>query len=344
MRSDTSEEIARFDWVRRSSIQEAACLTFVRDNDVVRTAQSFGAVVDQVQRFDFEEFCEESFALQEAYAVIGVRDLGRWLLIVEDNGYQGARPEVLRRVSRGTEAISAFWNVNALTRFSYAADGEVRTSFEALMPEIRQGTHPDCLEDIRDGLPWPGEDGGGGDSLSLMLALSARITGDALTPELLSGEFLTYPVAEWPDDLPVSVGMLEDQVAAEYGRNLVDVVRGADRQRRLRAACTVAELVLDRCEWAEHPVIASTLSALESGELVDTRAINEAVREWTWQVRISRATSKVRNQIRATEVLRQATNTDSRIAVLSALHTARGISGIEPSELADAVLSAQWNA
>lgn len=344
MRSDTSsEEIERFGWVRRSNIQEAACLTFVRGNDAGRTAEAFGAIADQVRRFDFDEFCEESFALHETYSVIGIRNIGDWLLVVEDNGHQGSRAEVLRRVSHGTEVTSALWNAQSLTRFSHAVDGEVRTAFEALMPEYRQGTQPDGLEEIRAGLPWSSCGSNGTDSVSLMLALSARITGGPLTPETFDGEFLTFPVAEWPDDLPTTVGVLEEQVAQHHSTAVVEALRWSDGADCRRAATRVAELVLDHVEL-DHPVISDTLAALRAGQIVDSTAICGAVREWNWQLHVHRATSKVRKQVRATEVLRQATNDDPYLAVLGALHAARLVSGFGTDELVEATMTAQWDA
>jgi hypothetical protein len=86
--------------------------------------------------------------------LVAVRSLGSWVLAVEINGWQGSRTEVLARISRGTRAVSAFWNVNALTRFSYAVEGRVLTAFEAMSPDSRQGAEPDALEATRVGLPW----------------------------------------------------------------------------------------------------------------------------------------------------------------------------------------------
>jgi hypothetical protein len=87
-------------------------------------------------------------------------------------GWQGSRPEVLRRISAGGRAVSAYWNVNLTTRFSYAAGGRVLTAFEVMSPDRRHGADPDCLEEARAGLPW--EDG---EWVPLMLALAFRVTG-----------------------------------------------------------------------------------------------------------------------------------------------------------------------
>lgn len=168
--------------------------------------------------------------------------------MVEDDWSEGARPEALTRASRGTEVVSVFWNAEMSPRFSYAADGEIRTTFEALMPDFRSGSRPDELEQLRAGLPWPVPEHGetGADPVGLMLALSARITGVQLTPESFAGEFATYPVAPWPDSLPEAVDGPFEPVAAAYPAELVDALLVAAPELRRRVAVTVARLVLER--------------------------------------------------------------------------------------------------
>lgn len=337
MRSNTnSSEVESFGWIRKNTIHEAACLTFVRAAEIAPVATAFGGVPEHARTLDFEEFCEEAFAHYEQYSMIGVRRLGDWLLVVEDNARQGTRQEVLRRVSEGTEVVSAFWNAHALTRFSRAVDGEVRTSFEALMPDCREGTRPDDLERVRAGLPWATTESGnaGANTVELMLALSARITGETLEPDWFGGDFETYPVAEWPDDLPQVQDVVDPRAGREHPPELVAALRTADCCGRRRAAWAVARRVLEAAECLDHPVISKTLSALSRG-LVDKVAINEAVRLWQWQITAHRATSRARRQVGAAEVLRQATNDNALVAVLAALSAGRRVRGVQAAELAD---------
>ncbi len=70
---------------------------------------------------------------------------GGWAVAVEDNGWEGSRPEVLRALSRGTRAVSVYRNVNALGYFSDAVDGELLVRFELLSPQRRWGSQPDLL-------------------------------------------------------------------------------------------------------------------------------------------------------------------------------------------------------
>ena len=347
-------EVERFGWVHRSTVQDAACLTFVRGTGLDAIAGRFGAITEHRRPLDFDEYCEEAFAHQDRYPVIGLRSAGEWTLVAEDGGFQGSRPEVLRQVSRGTEVVSAFWNVNALTQFSHAVDGEVRTSFEALMPAFRQGTRPDGLEEVRAGLPLAGSGPGerGADTIELMLALAARITGEPLTPEWFDGDFATYPVAAWPLDLPSSPEALLDEVglsqigirpAAEdfeaEPTELLDLVRSAGPARCRRAAVNVARHVLDLTAGHDQLVVAATLRGLEDGAEPDGTAIGEVVRLRRWELHRAPVTSVDRARVRALEVLRQATNRDPLTALLGALAEA-GRLRIERRDLTDLVTAA----
>lgn len=328
-------EIERFAWMRRSTIQDAACLSFVRGEGVERVAAAFGAVVDHARTLDFDEFCEEAFANAESYSMIALRPLGEWLLVVEDNARQGTRPEVLRRASANTEVVSVFWDVDGPTRFSHAVDGEVRTAFDAFLPHRRDGTRPDALEEMRADLPWPERAPVIGElaPIGSMLALSARVTGEVLTPDCFDGDFVTYPVAEWPDDLPGPSDSVAQRPDDEH-LELLAALDLADCSTRRRAALAVARRVLERAECVDHPVINRTLTALSSGR-AEQAAISEAVRQWKWQVTRNRATSRVRRQVSAAEVLRQATNDNPLVAVLAALAAARRVCGVQSAELVD---------
>ncbi|MFR9729674.1 DUF6461 domain-containing protein [Saccharopolyspora sp. MS10] len=344
-------EVERFGWVHRSTVQDAACLTFVRGTDLDELARRCGAITEHARVLDFDEYCEEAYAHQDRYPVIGLRSVGGWTLIAEDGGFQGSRPEVLRRVSHRTEAVSAFWNVNALTQFAHAAHGEVRTSFEALMPTFRQGTRPDGLEELRAGLPWPGAEPGerGANTVDLMLALAARVTGEPLTPEWFEGDFTTYPVAAWPADLPGSAEALLDEVGLDQvgirlatdgtGAELLELVRRAGPDRCRRAAARLARHVLDVTAGHDQPVVGETLRALERGAALDGTAIGEVVRLRNWELHRAPATSRERARVRALEVLRQATNPDPLTGLLGALAEA-GRLRIERRDLTDLVTAA----
>lgn len=323
-------EVSGFEWIRDSVIDEAGCLTLVRSSDADQVAAAFGGISQGAQPLDFEEFCEEAFAYHDKYPVIGVRQVGDWTFVVEDNGFEGARPEVLRRVSRGTETVSALWDLSGLTRFSYAASGEILTAFEAQLPEYREGTRPDTLEPFRAGLPW--NSGNPAQSVPLMLALIARVTGQEITSGWFDGEFATYPVAAWPEDLPVTVGAVRGPLDAEFPAELVTAAHLATRDSQRRAAAEIARHALELTRIDDHPEVRQVLAGLGEPGQLERAALDEAVRTWTWVTRAERVTDNVRRQVRALETLRQATNPDALVAVFATLNAAAEVRGVDPDD------------
>lgn len=82
-----------------------------------------------------DEFEEDSIAVE----------IDGGVLVVELNNWQGSRGEVLERLSRNGKAASHYWNVNRLTRLSFARDGQVLDARELLNqasfgddPEVRK--------------------------------------------------------------------------------------------------------------------------------------------------------------------------------------------------------------
>jgi Family of unknown function (DUF6461) len=186
-----ADEIGVFEWIQSTVFRDGACVTLVAPADAGGVVRGFGGDLAGARRTSLAEIGLPSVDEPK----VAVRDLGSWLLVVEVNGWQGSRPEVLRRISSGGRAVSAYWNVNLTTRFSYAVDGRVLTAFEVMSPGRRHGADPDCLEEVRAGLPW--EDG---EWVPLMLALVSRVTGLRIEPEWFNGDFAVMPVTPVDDD------------------------------------------------------------------------------------------------------------------------------------------------
>lgn len=97
-------------WWFEDELEVAATVTIITNIDV-------DDVVD--------EFEEDSIAVE----------IGDDVIVVEVNNYRGSRHEVLERLSRNGRAASHCWNVNALTRLSFARDGQVVDAREVLNEE-----------------------------------------------------------------------------------------------------------------------------------------------------------------------------------------------------------------
>jgi hypothetical protein len=117
-------------------------------------------------------------------------------ILYEDNGYQGNRPEVLRRLSDGARALSLFWNVNWTARLTYAAYGTIVTALDPVFPGERWGKTPHVLDTELTVLEAAAEPG---QWQAAAMAVVEAVTGvrldlpDASAPRLLLEETI-------PDD------------------------------------------------------------------------------------------------------------------------------------------------
>jgi hypothetical protein len=116
---------------------------------------------------------------------------GDWALGVEINGFLGVTPEVIVPVSAGTRVVSHFQNIEAVDRFYWVDDGDIRLSFEPLFASYREGSTPDALLDMMRDVGFElSEDDDTAVPHAAALALAERLTGVRVTAELL--EEATY--------------------------------------------------------------------------------------------------------------------------------------------------------
>ncbi|GAA2347770.1 hypothetical protein GCM10009854_26180 [Saccharopolyspora halophila] len=316
-------ELERAGWVRESTLRDAACLSLVRGTDLGGVAEAFGAVTTHGRPLDIDEFCEEAFAYQEKHPMIALRQIGDWVLVVEDSGDQGIRPEVLRRAG-DPEAVTLYWNEYAQTRFAHTTGGVVRTTFAAALPDFREGTDPDGLEGLRAGLPWCEAD-----PVSVMTALAGRLTGLASGPDWLSGEFVTFPVAPWPDDLvPVALDDVEG-----YPAELLRAVHSSAEHDRRSLVRMLARHVAAAGDCLDLPVV----QRLVTGVKPACGEVDQTVRELVWHGIWKAPASSDRNRVRAIQVLRHAMHADSRVAVTGILAEAPRVRGVRAPEITELV-------
>jgi len=136
-----ADEVTTFRWLQSSPLRDEACITLVSPPNAGKIVRGFGGDLVGARQMSLAAL-DMPGADEPALAV---RTVGAWLLVVEVNGWQGSRPEVLRQISAGGRAVSVYWNVNPTARFSYAASGQLLTAFEAMTPDRRWGADPDGL-------------------------------------------------------------------------------------------------------------------------------------------------------------------------------------------------------
>lgn len=329
MAGDGFPQIEAFSWIRGTVIGDAACLTLVWSGDRDAVARGFGGDPRSARRLSLEaardEFADAPW--------IGVRMVGSRVLAVEVNGWQGSRPEVLERVSAGTRAVSAYWNVNGQTRFSYAAAGRVLTSFDAVFPDRRTGADPDGLEAARAGLPWD-------DALPepLTLALAARVTGTPAEPWWLDGVFEIIPVQALPEALQGEVDPDTEPLTYE-DPPLAWALRHASGPGQRAAARVAARYAIGLAGLQDHPDVALALRGegpAAAGRLAElSAALDRACR--------TARDPRPAGRAWAVTALREAANPLPLTAGFTAVHAAAAAAaafGDRPGGLRGAVLAA----
>jgi Family of unknown function (DUF6461) len=137
---------ADYAWLTDHWLRQAFCFSLVRGLDEAEVLRRLGGERSQPRRLSLGDAAELSGSFQAGYPQLVLAGrAGGWVVAVEDNGWEGSRPEVLRALSGGTQAVSVYQNVNALGSFNYAVDGALLVSFEPLFPQRRWGSRPDLL-------------------------------------------------------------------------------------------------------------------------------------------------------------------------------------------------------
>ena len=225
-----------------------------------------------------------------------------WSVAIEDNGWQGSRPEVLRVLSAGARVVSVYQNVNAYGRFSYAVDGVVLTGFEPLFPQRRWGSQPDLLlPQMRAvGLDpdWPQPPYGAVDLVAL--ALAERLTGVHLDARALDRPLLAAVVTPRLSDPPASFRLRREdaRLAAAIGQAAPALLR--------RAAATAAGHAVRLAQLESDPVVVEALAAAEAGQarrVGDTSPLGWRIRTWALEAEIA---WRVRNDPSASRAAQQA--------------------------------------
>lgn len=115
-------------WIRRGRLREAATITVVTGAAPADVLRAFGADPDRAE--PAQEIAQELSLRQSMDPWMMVAQVGEAVLAVEDNGWQGAQEPVLRLASAGGRAASMYWNVNGVTRLSFAERGRLLADFE----------------------------------------------------------------------------------------------------------------------------------------------------------------------------------------------------------------------
>jgi len=112
---------------------------------VDEVARRLGGDPAQIRRRSWEESDDGAHR-----PMIYLLQVGRAVVMIEYNGFQGSLPEVLGRLSRGARVHSSYWNVNMNNSLSCAALGSILVSVDGQFPDDRHGIDIDAFGDDID--------------------------------------------------------------------------------------------------------------------------------------------------------------------------------------------------
>lgn len=240
-----------YGWVtRNSAYQDAGCLTVVTGQASERVLTTLGA--DPVRESsDPYAYVPEGMGSVAAVALAAPDPA---VVLIEDNGYEGARPEVLRALSKKGIAASAFWNVNGVVRFGCARRGKSVYAAEVL--DMEPSAVPRVLRTLASGA----EDDDA-DLVAIAVAMVATYTGvDVPNINAVSQPSRFHPIVDPVFGLPVTprelVGL--QLPTAE----LVTAAQAATPQACRHLARWAAADAVDATDLRESPVVLEVLDQL----------------------------------------------------------------------------------
>lgn len=164
------------------------CMTFVRAADERAVLAGLGVDPDAAAISpDTAEFTTPGISIVRS---------GQWVTALEDGVYpRGKRPEVLRRVSAGTEAVVIYQELGKGNHeFAHAVDGEIITAVTTSMPPHWRGSQPDRLRPLAEELGLAADSDYDLSPIEVFLVL-----GEAVFGLTLDEADLRHPLLRVPD-------------------------------------------------------------------------------------------------------------------------------------------------
>lgn len=232
-------------WLRSHS--EAYCVTFAQGLDEAELLRRFGGDLSQARSIHYDDW-ETVEELQLFGEVVQVGWCNGWAFAYENNGFRGTLPEVLRSVSARTVAVSVYRNVNAVTRFCYAANGTIVAHFDPIDPPFedaslrvqallhqagitREGVEEEDEEDFYDFVEG---------MFALAEAAGVSLDRESLVEKPLLTSFIRNPLSDFVGDLLTRGGdertasrlfaLLDDKWG--YASRLLHILKSGQQRER----------------------------------------------------------------------------------------------------------------
>ena len=180
------------------------------------------------------------------------------VVLIEDAGWQGSRPEVLSRLSKKGAAASVSWNVDGLVMFGCARRGRVQASLEVPDTDEDAAELPAALRRV-----WVRERARAG-PVAVGMAMVEKFTGIAVPPaEAIARPRVAHPITEpvlaFRVTLEELLGLRLPSLA------VVEAAQAASGSRCRLVAEWAVKGALVAADIAELPQLASTLAQFGCG-------------------------------------------------------------------------------
>lgn len=256
-------------WLSSSRLEVAGCVTVVVDPEPAAVEKAFGAEPAD-QDLDIDQVGEDG-------AWAWFVHLDGATVVVEENGFQGIRDEVLRPASKASaagKAASVFWNVNGQTWFHFARRGKQVGSIDLIGPDDkaleaipaslrRLASLCRAVDNDSEDLATA-TDEGAVDEIAIGAAMVQQFTGIAFGPEVLErGEprRLTPPAAHL--DTP-------DEHRADYAPTLREGITALSPVDQRAFAAWVIVAAAAEAGMDTEPSVAAMLQQVTDPENVPT--------------------------------------------------------------------------
>jgi hypothetical protein len=240
--------------LRGRADQEAACVTLVAGSTVGEVLHAFGADPDRPPVDPSE--------VPSGIPAVAVAEVRGGVVAIEDNGFQGSAPVVLRLASARGRAASIYWNQNADMALGLAEAGVVTGPGEGILTG-ELGDDPAELA-LFHGLGDPDDDSWLTDVEVRGLVAAERFTGVRLDAPPADPRAAVHVVlARLDDHIRLSRDAMAFLRVPGGGDDLQEAVLGATPEKLRHMAAWAARLVLVRAGVEGHPTLATAMATLE---------------------------------------------------------------------------------
>jgi hypothetical protein len=284
--SNGAKPIARLEWVK-SMLGDAACLTWVSGADLSQVADAYGGDWGRRRRMNWRQLSQVSTL---THPLVGLKEVGDWILAVEFNGWQGSRAEILDPASATGTAVSCYWSVDGYPRFGIGHHRDVEVE------QVNQVTE--------------------------ILARVEREIGVPLSRAMFAGWFAAVPITPRAGNVPATIDVLTHQFGGHEPTRAYHLAHAGPQVQRM-AARQAAEHALNLSDLGSGQAVREALAHEPPQDSVALKDLLAEVQITIARSAEGRPPTELRTRYFALEAIREASSPDPEAAAFGALQAAR---------------------